>query len=176
MAVEYCTDPEYIEYFAGVEHPKVTPRRRHAILQGRLAAIIQQDGARFGQAGPEWRMQLRGPARRTELQPDVSFYSFLRLRPLDDDERELPPIAPDIAVEIRSPGDSLSYLRKKIDTYFAHGSSLVLDVDPLKRTTRVYAAVGSAHTLTATDHFEHPLAPWLKFDLADLFGGLEIPE
>lgn len=67
--------------------------------------------------------------------PDVAFYSITRQPALPDDYFE---IAPDLAVEVLSPGDRRGAVRDKIREYVAAGVRLVWLVDPDARTVLVY--------------------------------------
>ena len=174
MAIEYVDDPKYFEYLDGQVHPKVSPRRKHGMVQAAFSRVLHRLGHSFGDVASEWRMRLRQGAKRTEFQPDVSFMSFERLRALDEAHRELTPVAPDIAVEIRSPGDDLRDLEQKIELYFAYGSGLVFDVSIDQRCVLVYARNGTVERFDATAHFSHDAVPWLSFDVAELFEGLDI--
>ncbi len=175
MAIDYRTEPEYWEYLDGEVYPKVSPRQRHAVVQGTLYAIIRTQGAGRGQCGTEWDVGLPGRAEIAKFIPDVSFFSFERLRAMSEEDREFPPCAPDVAVEVISPGDKRAYLERKIALYLSHGSIIVLDVDPLERTIRVYDRDGAA-LLREGDRFEHAAVPWLRFDVREAFGDLDIPE
>jgi Uma2 family endonuclease len=175
MAIEYRTEPEYWEYLDGVVHPKVSPRDRHAIVQTALAAIIRERGHTLGQTGTEWDTWLPDREKLTKFIPDVSFFSFDRLRAMSEEDRSFPPCAPDVAVEVLSPGDSKAYLKKKIALYLSHGSIVVLDVDPLRRTIAVHDGTGSS-MLREGDLFAHSGVPWLSFDVRDVFADLDIPD
>jgi len=127
-----------IESIRGRYAQKMSPRRRHAILQLRMGALLTQWAGGRGEVGTEWRFYI-SPAGEapSSLVPDVAYVSFERL-PLDLGEaREKPEIAPDIAVEILSPGDRLAPLEEKIAIYTANGSMAVIVVDPAAKTVRV---------------------------------------
>lgn len=159
----------YVELIDGVETPKVSPKSRHSLIQIELAVIFRNWAAGRGRVGTEWRYWLV-PAgeRRTSLVPDVAYVSNERFGELRGDAREMPPFAPDIAIEIRSPGDRERTLQRKIELYLAHGSMLVLDVDPETRRIVVYDGARSK-TLRDGDCFEHAAAPGLGFDVTTLF-------
>ena len=176
MAIEYRTEPEYWEYLDGESYPKVSPRQRHAVVQGTLARIFGAQGATVGQVGTEWDVWLPDRERLTKFIPDVSFFSFDRLREMSEEDREFPPCAPDVAVEVLSPGDARSYLKRKIELYLTHGSQVVLDVDRLERTIMVYATGQEPTVLRVGDRFAHDAVPWLSFDVAEVFSNLDIPE
>jgi Uma2 family endonuclease len=127
-----------IESIRGRFEQKVSPRRRHAILQLRIGALLAQWAGNRGEVGTEWRFYISPPGEvASSLVPDVAFVSFERL-PLELGEaREKPGIAPDIAVAILSPGDRPSLLEEKIAIYTANGCRAVVVVDPTAKEVRV---------------------------------------
>jgi Uma2 family endonuclease len=126
----------YVEEICGHRERKVSPKRRHALLQTRVAAALDRWATGRGEVGTEWRCYLiAAQGRPSSLVPDVAYYSFARLpAELDEDRRERPRIAPDIVVEILSPGDRRRTLDEKIGLYLRHGSIIVLVLDPDERT------------------------------------------
>lgn len=166
-------DKPYVERIHGRDEPKVSSKRRHALLQYRLAATLDLWAGERGEVGTEWRCYLiAGEDRPSSLVPDVAYYSFARLpRDLDDDERERPRIAPDVAVEIFSPGDRRKTLAQKIALYLAHGAALVVVVDPCPRTVVLHDATGSK-LLDARGTIVASLPLGLELDCAALFRGV----
>ncbi len=67
------------------------------------------------------------------------------------------PGAPDVAIEVLSPGDSYSDLQEKALEWLVAGARLVLVVDPRRRTVTAYRApdriveVSAEQTLDASD-------------------------
>jgi len=176
MAIDYRTEPEYWEYLDGAVHPKVSPRSVHARVQGALHAIIREQGRERGRAGTEWDMYLPDRGKKTKFIPDVAFWSFERLRAMSREERDgVARGAPDIAVEVLSPGDDAEYIAKKTALYLANGSLVVLLVDPRERAMRVIDADGET-VLRRGEAFAHSALPWLRFDLREAFADLDIPE
>jgi len=84
----------------------------------------------------------------TVLIPDVGYVSKARMPALP--EREAP-LAPDLAVEIKSPSDSIRGLRAKAELYQKHGTRLVWVVFPETQTVEVYAQGHDVETLTLDD-------------------------
>ncbi len=152
--------------------PKASPGRRHALLQGELAARIGAWGEDRGEVGIEWRFRLAETPRRTTLVPDVAYVASDRMAPLSDEAAEEPPFAPDIAVEIRSSGDRERNIRAKVRLYLAHGGRLVLDVDPDQRRILAYDADGE-RTFGPGTVFAHEAAPELTIDVDVLFAKLD---
>ncbi len=175
MAIEYRTERAYWEYLDGKPHPKVSPRDIHAVVQLTLASIIRSQGHARGRTGTEWDIRLPDRKRFTKFIPDVSFFSFERLRAMTEKQRTFPPCAPDVAVEVLSPGDKRAYLERKIELYLSHGGLIVFDADPSKRTIRVHDRDG-ASLLREGDRFEHAAVPWLRFKVREAFEDLDIPD
>ena len=177
MAIDYRTEPDYWEYLDGEAHPKVSPRPRHAVVQFAVGRLIATAGTGFGKVGTEWDVWLHDRESLTKFIPDVSFFSFERLRAMRERGADFRSCAPDVAVEVLSPGDSRAYLKMKIELYLSHGSLVVLDVDPRKRTIHVWDRAGRVMRLLEEDRFEHPDVPWLRFAVRDAFADLDdIPE
>ncbi len=69
--------------------------------------------------------------------PDVSFVSKARVEALGNAVDNFLQGAPDLAVEILSPSDSISKLKDKAVEYFESGAQLVWIVDPRHKTVTV---------------------------------------
>lgn len=167
-------DPPEIEVLDGEEHPKVSPFRRHAIVQATLARVLEDCADSRGDVGTEWRcVPGPQPGMPTEFVPDVSFFSAQRLDRLSEAQREKPPFSPDVTIEVRSPSTDVPFLRRKIARYLETGSLLVLDVDPAERTIVAHAAGCDARRYTQSDRFAHPAVDWLCFPVAGAFAKLD---
>jgi Uma2 family endonuclease len=80
------------------------------------------------------------------------------------------PGAPDLAVEVVSPGDTASEVQDKIQDWLTHGARLVWVVDPKTRTVTVYRPDGTANVLKAADTLDgEDVLPGFRFPLARLF-------
>ena len=125
-----------IESFRGRLVPKVSPRRRHGVLQLEIGAILQGWARGRGDVATEWRFYLLPPKGRwSSLVPDVAYVSYERLpKNAPSAQREKPTIAPDLAIEVLSPNDSKRILDEKIELYLEFGATAVLVVDPDTRS------------------------------------------
>lgn len=74
--------------------------------------------------------------------PDVSYYSWDhfpgRLLPAGEQVLNM---APDLAVEVLSPGNTIKEMERKRSEYFAAGTKLYWEVGPTARTVKVYTSV-----------------------------------
>ena len=104
--------------------------------------------------------------------PDVAFISWDRLpgrrRPL------VPPVAPDLAVEVLSEGNTESEMERKRRDYFGAGVRLVWIADPVARTVRVFTGPDAETTLTRADTLDGgDVLPGFTLSLAVWFGDLD---
>jgi Uma2 family endonuclease len=168
------TKPE-TEWVAGRALQKVSPKRSHSRIQTKLGAALYAWSEGRGEAGVEWRFRIAPPGGpRRPLVPDLAYVSYERMRGHDLEELEAPPFAPDVAVEIRSPGDRNADIADKVAVYLASGTELVVLVDPKRRTVVLHDLGGVTH-LTERDAMVHAALPGFRLDLAELFAALDLP-
>jgi Uma2 family endonuclease len=91
--------------------------------------------------------------------------------PLTDEELEIPPLAPDVAVAILSPDDRRADLDDKIDVYLRAGSSLVIVVDPQQRAVELHDR-SETMRLDETGAIEHWALPKFSYPVRELFAVL----
>lgn len=165
------TEPE-TEWVRGRALQKVSPQRTHSRLQGALTIELSRWAQGRGEVGPEWRFRVAPPAEiRRPLVPDVAYVSNQRLSSLSDDDLEVPPLAPDAAVEILSPDDRCIDVDDKIATYLRAGSSLVIVVDPRERVVELHDPAG-VERLDESAAIEHSSLPGFRYCVRDLFSVL----
>lgn len=101
--------------------------------------------------------------------PDVAFVRRDRLE-LADRSRGYFPEAPDLAVEVISPGDTYSEVEEKAMAWLAAGTRMVLVVDPRRRTVTRYRSFGDITILTEADIIDgEDVVPGWTIRVADLF-------
>lgn len=162
-----------IEQIRGAWYQKMSPRRRHALAQFRMAERLTAWAGDRGEVGTEWRCYFfPSDEPATSLVADVSYFSFERLPLALGERREQPTIAPDIAVEIFSPDDSRRRLGEKIALYFEFGARAVVVVDPAAATFEVRDSPEAARTFRPGAVPTFGAYPDLRIDLDDLFRDL----
>jgi Uma2 family endonuclease len=72
--------------------------------------------------------------------PDVSFIKWDKLPGQESPREPIPDLAPDLAVEVLSAGNTRAEMARKVGEYFEAGAGLVWLIDPKKRTARLYSA------------------------------------
>lgn len=99
--------------------------------------------------------------------PDVLFYSHETLGEPEEQETGYLEIAPDLVVEVMSPGDSYPEVEEKIEEYLQSGVRKAWVVDNRRRTVRIYPdslTLIESDTLTGGD-----VLPGFSVKVADIF-------
>jgi Uma2 family endonuclease len=100
--------------------------------------------------------------------PDVSFVRAARFENEHVPEG-FPDIAPDLAVEVLSPGDSPRHVLDKVGEYLQAGTRLVWVIDPKRERAAVYRSLTEVKELRPDDSFSgEDVVPGFTVPLADL--------
>jgi Uma2 family endonuclease len=107
-------------------------------------------------------------SRDTVRAPDVAFVRKERVESIRS--QGFAKGAPDLAVEIFSPSDSVRQLKRKVKQYLAAGCHTVWVFYPKRKAVDVYEAPGAIRTLGEDEMLEAPeLLPGFSVKVADLF-------
>ena len=83
--------------------------------------------------------------------PDISIYLWSGMPNRERYPGAIYPVAPDLAVEVLSPSNTIKEMDNKRAEYFASGCSLFWIVDPDDRTVTVYTSLTTSTRLTVVD-------------------------
>jgi Uma2 family endonuclease len=149
----------------------VTPAGyEHGIIGIRVATALEGfvRPRKLGRvAGPDLGCWMKNGSLRS---PDVSFIRTERLRRLVADVRRFFPAAPDLAVEVLSPSESLRNMNDKINEYFDSGAQSVWIVDPETESVTVFHPGCDPIVFTVPDTLEdETILPGFSLPLSDLF-------
>lgn len=132
----------------------------HVEKQGLGDVLDSSMGYRLGGTG----------ARGTVLSPDVSFVAAARLAKILPDPNKFIQAAPDLAVEVLSPGDSSLVAERKTRKYFEHGAQAVWIVDPYLREVRVFTGKDAKRVYRDDDIIEGaPAVPGFRLPVVKIF-------
>jgi Uma2 family endonuclease len=107
--------------------------------------------------------------------PDVAFIPWRRTPGGRVPDEAMPKIAPELAIEVLSKGNTKGEMTRKRSEYFKAGVDFVWEVDPRKRSVRVYTR-GQKRPVVYDDFQTIEPGKTLKgfrLVLADLFGELD---
>lgn len=101
--------------------------------------------------------------------PDISFVRFGRF-PSEEPSDVYDQLAPDLAVEVVSPGDASIEVEEKVNEYLAAGVRLVWVVQPTVQRIMIYRGDGTLAALRASDELSgEDVIPGFRCSIAELF-------
>ena len=101
------------------------------------------------------------------LSPDVAWVSKSQLAALSPEETEsFFPLCPELVIEVKSPSDSIGYLRKKCRRWIAAGAKVSLLVDGEKRSAELFLS-NEGHRVPTETTVALPGFDGLNLDLAE---------
>ena len=161
-----------LEFADGVATRKVSPRGQHSALQAELVERLNQSARprKLARAFPELRATFAGASRV----PDVAVYRWDRI-PRDAGGRVANDFleAPDIAVEIVSPEQSVNALVRRCLWYVAHGVHVALLVDPVDESVLAFRSDGRVSAWHALDRIDlSEVLPDFELTVEQLFASL----
>jgi len=105
------------------------------------------------------------------LAADGAYVSKTRLPSIP--RRAFVPLAPDFALEVRSPRDSWEATVEKCGIWIAHGTGVAWAIDPDASKVAVFRADGTSEVCEGTGTVDAaPVLPDFSLAVADLFRGL----
>ena len=106
--------------------------------------------------------------------PDVAFIFWKRLPNRRVPSKPIPDLAPDLAVEVLSPGNTPREMARKRREYFAAGVRLVWQVEPEARTAEVYTTPDQCTLLHEEDTLHGgAVLPGFVLPLREVFAELD---
>lgn len=167
-------DHPYLEFVDGRIEAKVSPQKKHSVIQKRLMmnldAFSQPRG--LGETFPELRCTFAGRS----LVPDVVFLTTDHIQA--DSEGDLINETfqpPDIHVEIASPDQPAKRNRDRLQFSTANGCPLGWLIDPERKTVEIFRSGGSREWLTEDGVLEGaPVLPGYRLPLTELFDWLKV--
>jgi Uma2 family endonuclease len=102
--------------------------------------------------------------------PDVAFLSWRHFPGRVLPAEPVPALAPDLAVEVLSAGNTRAEMERKLDDYFAAGVRLVWFIDPGTQSATVYEERDRSRQLSLGDSLDGgSVLPGFEFPLQQLF-------
>jgi Uma2 family endonuclease len=148
---------------AGYRHGDITAR-----LAKRLMDVVEAGGLGRVLAAETGFQVASDPD--TVRAPDVAFVSRARLP--DPELPGYPALAPDLVVEVLSPGDRPGETLAKVGDWLNAGVRLVWIVDPARRLARVYRQDGSETLVTEAESFDgEEVVPGFTCSLGAILSG-----
>jgi Uma2 family endonuclease len=161
-----------LEFIDGNVVQKVSPNRTHSVLQMMLGARLL-DFARSRRLGLPYP-ELRCTFHKRSIVPDLALIARGRI-PADDEGRKADDVelAPDLVIEIISPGQTVTNLSARLAWCVEHGSRLGWLIQPTKKVVHVFRT-GQPQELLESDGVlsVEDVLPGFVLPLDELFGWL----
>ncbi len=166
---EFLRLPEtrpYTELIDGVMEQKPVGKIRHALAQSRLLQFLMGHPATAaGMHMPELGVRFPGTSLGNLRVPDIAFYLDAgKLDPAED----YPVEPPDLAVEVRSEGQTMRSQRDRLTFLREQGTICTLLIDPETKTVEVHDGDNSWTANSASEVQLSELGGF-SFRVADLF-------
>jgi Uma2 family endonuclease len=166
---ESCDRSELVN---GEVTPKVSPKYKHASVQGRLFRFLDDWCIReqCGRVCPEWAVVLKRNGVDWVPVPDLTYVSYKKL-PIEWEEDEPCPALAELVIEIISPGQSFGEMTSKATDYLLAGVDRVWVVDNQAQSVTVFGNSEFPQTFWINDIISDELLPELMIAVADIFNG-----
>jgi len=170
---EFLALPESNDRYELVEgqlQPKMSPKYKHANIQGRLYRLIDDwcELRQWGRVCLEWGVVLQRLGVDWVPVPDLTYVSYMRL-PKAWEEDEPCPVVPELVIEIISPGQTFGDLTNKATDYLQAGVDRVWVVDPKAQAVTIFRNDGLPQTVKPDGSINDSLLPELELPVSRLF-------
>jgi Uma2 family endonuclease len=163
-AIADSSDRTY-ELIDGVSIAKMSPKYFHAKSTLQLVRILDQWSDGRGRLGIEWAIDLNDDYTPV---PGLMYVSFDRL-PITWQENVACPIAPELAIEIISPGQTFCQMIHKASIYLSNNVLRVWIIDPSAQSLTVFYPDAAPITYTGDRIIFDPIFPELSMITSQLF-------
>ncbi len=161
---ESAEDVSY-ELIDGVAIPKMSPKYFHSHSASNILIMLRAWAKLRGRVEMEWAFELN---ENSTPVPDLLYVSFDRL-PATWKENAACPVAPELAIEIISPGQTFGQMNQKASQYLAGGVLRVWVVDPVAQSVTVLYPDAAPITYQDSQKISDPLFPELEIVTKDFF-------
>ena len=153
------------ELIDGIAVAKMSPKYFHAKSTLAFVKILDLWSDKRGRLGIEWAFDL---SENFTPVPDLIYVSFDRL-PESWNENAACPVAPELAIEIISPGQNFGQMTQKAGSYLAGGVLQVWVVDPAAKSVTVFYVDRAPKTYMNSQVITDDLFPELSIEIDRLF-------
>ncbi len=163
------------EFIEGQAVTKISPKRFHAGVQKALLILMDVWAKNRGYLYPEWAVRLKRNSEDWIPVPDITYISGDRLA-VNWLEDEACPVAPELVIEIISPGQTFGALSQKATDYLTAGVLRVWLVDSQERSITVFYPDAPPRTYTKSSLISDSMLEGLELTPQQVFQQAGLPE
>jgi Uma2 family endonuclease len=156
------------ELIDGKAVAKMSPKFFHSAVQAALIILLQSWCKNRGRVYPEWAIRLERKGADWIPIPDLSYVSYNRLS-ADWILDEACPVAPELAIEIISPGQTFGDLAAKATDYLQAGVARVWLIDTKAKTITIFYPDTLPQTFRDNEIINDELLPELEITPQQIF-------
>jgi Uma2 family endonuclease len=156
------------ELINGQAIPKMSPKYFHSAVQAALIILLQAKCQEKGRIYPEWGVKLQRNKLDWIPVPDLTYISDQRLG-VDWILDEACPVAPELVIEIISPGQTFGDMTEKATDYLQSGVNRVWLVDTKSQSITVFYPDALPKTFRGTSVITDELLPELAITPQAIF-------
>ena len=146
----------------------MSPKFFHSRLQKTVLLILDNWARNKGRVEPEWAIRLQRNGNDWVPVPDLTYISYTRLS-ADWILDEACPVAPELAIEIISPGQTFGDLAEKATDYLQAGVDRVWLVDTKSQSITVFYPDTLLETFRGNSKISDNLLPELEITPEQIF-------
>jgi Uma2 family endonuclease len=147
---------------------KMAPKFFHSRIQKTLLLMLENWAKNKGRVEPEWAIKLEINGADWVPVPDLSYTSYNSLS-ADWILDEACPVAPELAIEIISPGQTFGDLAEKATDYLKAGVAIVWLIDTKAQTITVFYPDTLPQTFRGISTIKNELLPELTITPQQIF-------
>ena len=163
------------EFIDGQAVTKMSPKRFHAGVQKALLILMDSWAKNWGHLYPEWAVRLKRNDEDWVPVPDITCVSGDRLA-VNWIEDEACPVAPELVIEIISPGQTFGALSQKASDYLAAGVLRIWIVDFEARSITVFYPDAPSRTYTKSSPISDSVIEGLNLTPQQIFHQAGLPD
>ena len=156
------------ELIDGRAIPKISPKFFHSRLQKTVLFILDNWAKGKGRVEPEWAIKLQRNGVDWIPIPDLTYVSY-GLLSADWILDEACPVAPELAIEIISPGQTFGDLAEKAADYLQAGVARVWLIDTKSQTITIFYPDTLPRTFRTNSKITDRLLPELEITPEQIF-------
>ncbi len=147
---------------------KMSPKSFHSAIQAALIILLQSWCRQRGRIYPEWAIKLKRRGIDWIPVPDLTYISNQRLS-ADWMLDEACPVAPELVIEIISPGQTFGDLAEKATDYLQAGVARVWLIDTKVQSITIFYGDTLPKTIKGTTAIADDLFPQLELTPQQIF-------
>lgn len=150
------------------KNDEISPKFFHSSITGALFILLSTWAEGKGRVVIEWAIKLTRNQKDWIPVAELTYVSYNRL-PVDWLEDEACPVAPELVIEIISPGQTFGEMTEKATNYISAGVCYVWVIDTKAKTVTIFSSDKLPQTKRGTNSLADSIFPDLRITPESIF-------